>query len=150
MDKSLEQKIEELWNREQIKSLTYAYGECIFRRDAEGLAKLFTEDGAVDFSALGQDVHRGRAALAEFYGRGWARRIRPFFTNHYIEFHAPDRASGWCWFDNRGKQDDESLIGAGKIYDDYRLVEGRWLFAARRVAPFFMVPLSRGWARELG
>lgn len=149
MEKSLEEKVEELWNREQIKSLTYAYGECILRRDARGMANLFTDDGAVDFSWLGRGIHTGREAIARHYAGTWESRVRPFFTNHYIEFIDRTHARGWCWLDNRAVRDGESLIGAGKIYDEYRLVDGRWLFSSRRVVLFFFSSLTKGWAREL-
>jgi hypothetical protein len=29
-------------------------------------------------------------------------------------------------------RDRESLIGCGKIYDEYQLVDGHWLFSSRR------------------
>ncbi len=41
MDDPLRKKVEELWTREMIKELTYAYGRCIERQDAEGRALLF-------------------------------------------------------------------------------------------------------------
>jgi hypothetical protein len=149
MEKSLEEKVDELWSREQIKGLTYAYGECILARDERAMANLFTEDGAADFSALGWGIHRGRDAIARHYAGTWPQRVRPFFTNHFIEFIDKDHAKGWCWFDNRAKRGDESLMGCGKLYDDYVRIDGRWYFAYRRVAPFFMVPISKGWAQEL-
>lgn len=149
MEKSLEEKVAELWNREQIKSLTYAYGECILRRDAAGTANLFTEDGAVDFSYLGLGVHQGREAISKFYSGTWSYRIKPFFTNHYIEFLDQTRARGWCWLDNRAVRNGESVMGCGKLYDEYRLVDGRWLFKSRRVVQFFMASPAKGWAREL-
>jgi hypothetical protein len=43
----------------------------------------------------------------------------------------------------------ESLIGCGKIYDEYELTDGQWRFSSRRIAQFFLVPLSKGWAKEL-
>ena len=121
MEKSFEEKVEELWNREQIKSLTYAYGECVLRRDAEGMAKLFTEDGSADFSSLGWGVHQGHEAIKKLYAGTWAYRVKPFFTNHYIEFIDQTHARGWCWLDNRAARDGESLIGCGKIYDEYQI-----------------------------
>jgi hypothetical protein len=43
----------------------------------------------------------------------------------------------------------ESLIGCGKIYDEYQLAGGHWLFSSRRIVQFFLVPLGQGWAKEL-
>jgi uncharacterized protein (TIGR02246 family) len=149
MEKSFEEKVEELWNREQIKSLTYAYGECVLQRDAEGMAKLFTEDGSADFSSLGWEIHKGREAIKKFYAGTWAYRVKPFFSNHYIEFIDKTHARGWCWLDNRATRNVESLIGCGKIYDEYRLADGQWRFSSRRIVQFFLVPLSKGCGKEL-
>jgi len=42
----------ELWDREKIKELTYAYGLAIEDQDAERMASLFTGDASIDFSSL--------------------------------------------------------------------------------------------------
>ena len=149
MEKSLEEKVQELWDREQIKSLTYAYGQCLEKMDSDALSKLFTEDGAMDFTSVGWGVKQGRQAIKEFYPTTWPQRVKPFFTNHYIEFDDPNHAHGWCWLDNRLKNGDESMIGCGRLHDRYEKVDGKWLFKARRVEMFFMVPLSEGWARKM-
>jgi SnoaL-like domain len=54
MDDLIRKRVEELWDREMIKELTYAYGRRIEQQDAEGMAQLFTENGEVDFSSLNQ------------------------------------------------------------------------------------------------
>jgi SnoaL-like protein len=149
MEKSLEEKVEELWSREQIKSLTYAYGECIVRRDAEAMGNLFVPEAVIDFTQLGAGVHRGREAIKKFYETTWPARVKPFFSNHYIDFIDKARARGWCWVDNRAVRGESSLIGCGKIYDEYRALEGQWRFASRRVVMLFMVLLSEGWARQV-
>lgn len=145
----LRQKVEELWDREQIRELTYAYGRCIERQDAEGMAQLFTADGEVDFTSLGRGVHKGQAAIRAFYASTWPLRVKPFFTNHVITFHGPGRASGTCCFENRGVQGEESMIGAGRLHDEYEKVEGTWKFRSRRVELFYFVPLREGWAKVL-
>lgn len=145
----LRQKVEELWDREQIKELTYAYGRCIERQDAEGMAQLFTADGEIDFTSLGRGVHRGHEAIRAFYTSTWPLRIKPFFTNHVITFHGSGRASGTCCFENRGVQGKESMIGAGRLHDEYEKVDGVWKFRSRRVELFYFVPLREGWAKVL-
>lgn len=145
----LRQKVEALWAREQIKELTYAYGQCIERQDAEGMAQLFTEDGEVDFSSLGRGVHKGHDAIRAFYTSTWPMRVRPFFTNHVITLPGNGRAHGTCCFENRGVQGEESMIGAGRLHDDYQQVESGWKFRSRRVELFYFVPLKEGWAKVL-
>jgi hypothetical protein len=145
----LRQKVEELWAREHIKELTYAYGRCIERQDDEGMAQLFTEDGEVDFTSLGRGTHKGRDAIRAFYTSTWPLRIKPFFTNHVIELLGPDRARGTCCFENRGVQGEESMIGAGRLHDEYEKVGEEWKFRSRKVEIFYFVPLREGWAKML-
>jgi hypothetical protein len=78
MEKSLEEKVEELWSREQFKSLTYAYGECILQRDAESMVNLFAPEAMIDFTQLGAGIHRGRDAIRTFYESTWPARVKGF------------------------------------------------------------------------
>ena len=141
--------IETLWDREMIKELTHAYGRCIERPDAEGMAQLFTPDGEVDFSSMGRGVHRGQEAIRTFYASTWPLRVKPFFTNHVIELDGQARAHGTCCFDKRAVQGEESMIGAGRLHDQYEKIGDEWKFRSRKVEIFYFVPLKEGWARVL-
>lgn len=141
--------LRELLDREQIRELTYAYGLAIEDQNAERMASLFTVDGSVDFSSMGRGVIAGRDAIKAFYPATWPLRVRPFFTNHIININGDD-ATGICSLENRAVRDGESIIGAGRLHDVYRRVEGEWKFASRRVEMFYFVPLSRGWAQSDG
>ena len=141
-----EQMVQQLWDREKIRELTYEYGLAIEAQDEERMASLFTADGAVDFSSLGKGVIQGHAALKEFYRFTWPLKVKPFFTNHMIKLDG-DRASGICSLENRATRGDESLIGAGRLHDTYARVNGEWKFSTRRVEMFYLVPLSEGWAK---
>jgi len=146
---TLEQMVRNLWDREQIRELTYAYGLAIEAQDAARMASLFTADGAVDFTSLGRGVMRGHAEIMAFYRSLWALDVKPFFTNHVIEVDG-DRASGICSFENRARRGTQSIIGAGRLHDTYMRVEERWKFASRRVEVFYFVPLAQGWAEASG
>ena len=140
-----EEMVQELWDKEKIRELTYAYGLAIEAQDAERMVSLFTTDGAVDFSSLGKGVIQGHPALKEFYRSTWPLKVKPFFTNHVIRIDG-DRASGICSLENRASRGDESLIGAGRLHDVYAREGGEWKFVSRRVEMFYFVPLSEGWA----
>jgi uncharacterized protein (TIGR02246 family) len=145
----LEEMVQELWDREKIKELTYEYGLAIETQDAERMANLFTTDGSVDFSALGRGVIRGREALKEFYRSTWPLQVKPFFTNHIIRIRG-NHATGTCSLENRATRGEQSLIGAGRLHDEYEKVSGEWKFKSRRVDMFYFVPLSEGWAKAEG
>lgn len=140
-----ENMVQELWDREKIRELTYRYGLAIEAQDAEQMASLFTVDGSVDFSSLGRGVISGHKALKEFYRSTWPLRVKPFFTNHVMQIEG-DLASGICSLENRATRGEESLIGAGRLHDAYARVDGEWKFVSRRVEMFYLVPLSEGWA----
>ena len=137
--------VQELWDREMIRELTYAYGLAIEAQDADRLMSLFTDDGAVDFSSLGKGVISGHAAMKAFYATTWPLRVRPFFTNHVLHIDG-DHAHGVCSLENRATRGGDSMIGAGRLHDQYRKVDGQWKFVSRRVEMFYFVPLAEGWA----
>ena len=139
--------VQELWDREKIKELTYEYGLAIEAQDVERLANLFTPAGAVDFSSLGRGVITGHAAIKAFYPGTWSLKIKPFFTNHIIRISGK-RASGICSLENRGTRGEESMIGAGRLHDEYEKVDGDWKFASRRVEMFYFTSLADGWAKS--
>jgi ketosteroid isomerase-like protein len=145
----LAKMVGDLWNREMIRELTYAYGRCIEKQDAEAMSRLFTDDAQIDFSSLGRGVHRGREAIRAFYASTWPMRVKPFFTNHMIELSGNGQAHGTCCFENRAVQGEESMIGAGRLHDEYQKSGSEWKFRSRRVEVFYFVPLKEGWARML-
>lgn len=140
-----EEMIQELWDREKIRELTYAYGLAIEAQDLDQLASLFIETGSVDFSSLGRGVIIGHAALKAFYVTTWPLKVKPFFTNHMMKISG-NRASGFCSLENRATRGAESLIGAGRLHDEYVKVDGQWKFSSRRVEMFYLVPITEGWA----
>ena len=66
-----------------------------------------------------------------------------------IETLGEGRARGTCCFENRGVQGEESMIGAGRLHDEYEKVGEAWKFRSRRVEIFYFVPLREGWAKVL-
>jgi ketosteroid isomerase-like protein len=145
----LEEMVQELWDREKIKELTYQYGLAVEAQDENRMVNLFPEDGSVDFSSLGRGVTKGHAALKEFYRGTWPLKVKPFFTNHVMQITG-NQATGICSLENRATRGDESLIGAGRLHDEYEKVNGEWKFKSRRVEMFYLVPLSEGWAKASG
>ena len=144
-----EEMVQELWDREKIRELTYEYGLAIEAQDADRLVDLFAEDGSVDFSSLGRGLIEGHEAMKEFYTTTWPLKVKPFFTNHVIHLDG-NRAKGWCSLENRGTRGDDSMIGAGRLHDEYEKIDGEWKFTSRRVEMFYLVPLAKGWATDPG
>lgn len=149
MAPTTEERVQELWDRECIKELTHHYGRAIETQDESYMASLFTEDGEVDFTQMGRGIMKGHQAIREFYPTTWPLEVKPFFSNHIIEIDG-DRATGTCSLENRATRDGESWIGAGRLHDEYRRVDGVWKFSRRRVEMIYFAPLAEGWARGGG
>src|ERR1700733_5253116 len=146
MAKTLEQKVQELADREEIKELTAKYCWHVQHAEGESIARLFTEDGVLD--APGNKPVRGMEALLKFYGAiPPAESPVPFIHNHIIEFDGDNDAHGTCTIDARFTRKGESILGAGWYEDKYRRVNGKWRFAERKVSLHHSVPLKEGWGK---
>jgi len=140
---SLEDRIQQLEDREQIRELTTRYCHAVAAADAATIVGLFCEDGI--FSSGGRTT-QGKPALDKFYTRLAEQPPIPFIQNHVIDELAGDQARGRCSAEIRMVQDGESVTTAGWYDDHFRRVDGEWKFAERNFHVFHMVPLSQGWA----
>jgi len=148
MAKSLEQKVQELADREEIKELTARYCWHVQHSEGEAVARLFTEDGALITSAPDSKPVRGMDALLKFYGAITpAESPVPFIHNHIIEIDGDNDAHRTCTIDARFTRKGESILGAGWYEDKYRRVNGKWRFAERKVSLHHSVPLKEGWGK---
>jgi hypothetical protein len=160
----LDSRVQLLLDKDEIRELTVMYVHRILARDWRGVANLFTEDCVVDYSDVGtfsrvaratqpnrdagaSMVLVGRKAVYDFFPVTGRLDVRAFFTNHIIRVNGED-AVGICLFENRITQDDESVIGAGRMFDEYQKIEGRWLISYRRQELFYMTGLKEGWAES--
>lgn len=148
-DKTLEARIQELADREEIRDLAATYAH----RVAHGLsnADLFTDDGAyIHRRAVGDPGRtvQGRAALdAHFIDRpGSTGSAMPMIHNHLIVVDG-DTATAICSIELRVSDSGTSVIASGFYRDRLRREGGRWKFVVRDVAFFHWVPIQQGWAR---
>ena len=145
VDESLEQKVRQLMDREEIKELTARYCWHVMRGESAKIVELFADDAVFDNSANGGAVANGRAELLKFYEGIRPLQAIPFIQNHIIEVNG-DEAIATCAIEGRFTVKGDSLTGAGYYEDKYRRVNGQWRFAARKLFLHHMVPLREGWA----
>ena len=147
MSKTIEQRVQELADREEIKELTAKYCWHVARGEGEAVANLFADDGVLDLADPSFKAVRGKQDLLKFY-RSSVREPEiavPFIHNHIIEIDGDD-AHGTCTIDARFIRDGESVIAAGWYEDKYRRVSGKWRFVVRKITFHHAVPLKKGWA----
>ncbi len=105
------------------------------RRDEEWL-ECFTEDGSVESSMFGRFQGREdlRRFLAKYQNAFKTMQLRHLNSNLVIDIFG-DRAEGRCYlvlYSSRRGRADINAIG---IYrDQLQQIDGRWLFATRKVA----------------
>ena len=158
----MDARVQLLLDKDEIRDLVILYAHRIVTHDWRGLANMYTEDGILDYSDIvtfarparatqalrdagSALVFVGRDAICNFLPSVGRLDVKAFFTNHLIRVDG-DTGVGVSFYDNRLTQQGESVIGAGRMFDEYRRVDGRWLFAYRRQEVFFYTGLNEGWA----
>lgn len=154
---ALEARVKEIEDREAIRILRFRYHECINEGQTGAIPDLFTEDAELDFAHLGRG--RGRAEITRFFGGivggdaraggggGGLYRVKQFIHNHVVEVSG-DTGRGYSYLFATPVYDGEAYVVAARYDDEYLRQDGRWLFRAMRLTPFYMVPLKEGWAGE--
>lgn len=150
---SLAGRIQRLEDIEAIRSLKNVYhlyvNDCRF----DEIGTLFTEDAVVDMGYMhpSDEPCRGRENIAHWYatltGAVGLSQLKQFTHNHTVEVEV-DEASGWSLLEARYGQGTDSYNVAAKYEEEYRKVEGRWLFSLMTLKVYFTVPLALGWATE--
>ncbi len=142
---SLEDRIREMEDRDEIRELTARYCHAVAAADVGAILELFCDDGAF---CMGERTTKGTEALEKFYSGLAAQPPIPFIQNHVIDEIGDGRARARCSVEIRMVQDGESVTAAGWYDDSLRQVDGRWKFAERHFNVFHMVPLKEGWAEN--
>ena len=158
----MDARVQLLLDKHELRELVILYAHRIATKDFGGIARLFTEDGILDYSdvvtfarpakatqaqrdAGSSLVFVGRQAIAEFLPAVGRLDVKAFFTAHLVRVSGDD-AVGVSFFENRLTQAGESVMGAGRMWDEYRKIGGRWLLSYRRQDLFYFTGLKEGWA----
>jgi len=158
-------RLQLLLDKDELRELTFMYAQRLVTGDCRGIASLFTEDGVLDYAdvlrlarptdaterqwSAGSDlVFTGRAAIHEFVPSICELQVKAFFTNHIFRVTG-DTALGVSFYENRILQRGASVMGAGRMFDEFRRVNGRWLISYRRQVLFYFTGIHEGWAREM-
>ena len=132
--KSTEAQVQEVIDREAIRTLPLRYCDCVWQKDLDGYVNLFTEDGAMSTNDPSLPRAQGREGLRKMIGEGLdAMRPRPFIHNHVIELVGPDRATGRCYVEVRLVRDGKKCLMTGWYNDEYAKTGGEWKFKSRQI-----------------
>jgi hypothetical protein len=147
-NKTLEQKVQELADREEIRELIARYAHRVAR--GESNADLFTDDGVFITRIPGRPVQTAdREQIIKLYKDAGSRPDHPLpMIHNYLISISDDEATGLCSNELRITEDGRSVIASGYYEDRYRRENGRWKFAMRDATFFHWVPIQEGWAKS--
>jgi hypothetical protein len=140
--RSLEQKVQLLADREEIRDLIATYAHRAAHR--RSMADLFTDDGAFinrpDAKTPPMEV-RGRAALDTYFNGlgGQPQQPLPMIHNFLISVEG-DEARALSSIEVRIVNNGRIVDGSGYYQDRFRRENGRWKFVERDCTFFTMIP----------
>ena len=128
MADDLEQRLKAMEDRESIRDLPLRYCDRVWRKDAAGVAALYTEDGRFD-TGMGDAPLEGRQAIHDYFTRSFGGPVTPlpFIHNHVFEIDG-DSASGRCSIEVSAGD----FSSKGYYEDEYARVGGEWKFRVRK------------------
>lgn len=132
----LEQRVQELADREEIRELIARYAQQVMR--GRSVARMFTADGALIVRLPGVPVRevRGYEALEKLFSSTIANAAMNMPAVHNIVIHVSgDEAIATSWIElyvsNENDPDGRAFAGSGTYDDRLRRENGRWKFALR-------------------
>ncbi len=141
--KSTATQLQEVLDREAIRTLPARYCHCVLQKDLDGYVNLFTEDGAMSTNDPSLPRAQGRAALREMIGEGLdTMKPRPFIHNHVIELLGSDKATGTCYVEVGLLRNGKKWALSGWYNDEYAKVGGEWKFQSRQITVDSFTPAS--------
>jgi hypothetical protein len=147
-NKTLEQIVQELADREEIRELIARYAHRVAH--GESNADLFTNDGVFITRIPGRPVQTlGREKIVKLYKDAGSRPDHPLpMIHNYLISISGEEATGLCSNELRITEDGRSIIASGYYEDRYRRENGNWKFAVRDATFFHWVPIQDGWAKS--
>jgi hypothetical protein len=141
--KSTEARLQEVIDREEIRTLPVRYCDRVWQKDPDGYAKLFTEDGWFATNDPKLPRAEGRANLSKMIAeQATTANPRPFIHNHVVELLGPDRAKGTCYVEVRLMREGKKWLLTGWYNDEYAKVAGEWKFKSRQITTDSFGPVN--------
>lgn len=132
--KTTEERMQEVIDREEIRTLPVRYCHTVWQKDLDGYANLFTEDGSFSTDDPAMPKGQGRATLKNMIGGALeTTKPRPFIHNHVVELLGADKAKGTCYVEVHLLKDGKKWLMSGWYNDEYAKVNGEWKFKSRQI-----------------
>lgn len=139
-------------DRAAIEDLQARYLFALDWFDADGYAECFTEDGVLDWAfgttvgreAIREEARTMKGKMAQVFGEGI--KLRHFVTQVAITVNGDTAQSRAYWFEamNNGPDGEPKMGTFGHYEDECVRVDGRWLFARRKIFNEFLAGREGG------
>lgn len=145
---ALKAKVQNLEDKEAVRTLRYRYHQYINDDRFDEIADLFTDDAVVEIgyvlrSAGREEIHAAFVAMPS-----GVKFLKQFIHNHIVDVDG-DAATGISYFEAKyAAKDGTSLVVAGKYDEDYVRTPDGWRISRMVVELYFTTPLELGWAIE--
>ena len=141
----LTRRVGQLEARAEISELCSAYAIACDEHDLVRLESLFTPDAVLDSPSKLLQAN-GRAEIMALYVQLFKIRGPGFHWthDHFVHFDAGDanRATGLVLSHAETCPDDEGSMSAMRYEDEYRKLDGRWVFRKRVLKFLYYVPVK--------
>jgi ketosteroid isomerase-like protein len=148
----MERRLQALEDAEAIRNLKAAYAaHCDDNYNADAIAAQFTEDAIWESPSLGR--YEGREAIRRFF-QGAAGIFS--FAIHYSlngQIHVDGdtaRAQWYLFMPCTVADGNRAMWRAGIDHEQYRRVNGQWMFSHKRSQPLMQASFEEGWAKTQG
>ena len=143
MAKNTDTLVQEMLDREEIRTLPVRYCDCVWQKNIDGYANLFTADGTFGTDDPTLPKGQGPVELKKLIsGAMDTMKPRPFIHNHVVELLGPDRAKGTCYVEVRMTKEGKKWLMTGWYNDEYSKVGGEWKFKSRQITTDSFGPVS--------
>ena len=146
VNRTLEQRVQELEDRTAIAELVARYGLVMDNRDMDAMPALFTEDVRIRSGDGVMDCQGRDAAVELFRGRFKVLGPSNHFTHDRIVTFSPDNpdeAAGIVLSHAEMNRLGQPMVTAIRYHDRYRRVADEWRFAERVLLMFYYVPTDQ-------
>jgi ketosteroid isomerase-like protein len=129
-------------DRQAIADLGVLYARAVDDRDIDAVVATYTADGVFERRGV---AAAGAAAIRAAYVASFDTYRTMLHTPHpgVVRLHGDGTASGWSHGHAELATRSTLVLASYRYEDDYRCVEGRWLFARRSITFMYAVPADQ-------
>ncbi|MGY2067279.1 nuclear transport factor 2 family protein [Blastococcus sp. SYSU DS0619] len=139
---ALARLVREQADRQAIADLGVLYARAVDDHDIDTLLALFTPDGVFERRGV---AATGREEIRAAYVASFDTYRTMLHTPHpgVVQVHGDGTASGWSHGHAELATASTLVVASYRYEDEYRCVDGRWLFAARSITFMYAVPADQ-------